>query len=224
MIPLATSSQRVMPPKMLKRIAVDLRVGGDHLERVDDRVGLRAAAGVEEVGGLAAGVGDDVERRHAEPGAVAEDADVAVELDVGEALLLRHPLLRVLDRAPPRASASSSWRKSARVVDRHLGVERDARRGRSVTISGLTSIRVASLCVEGLVELRPAVSAVFVDDVLVDAGVDGELPRPRRRRSPRRARRGGGPGRRGPSRRSPRRSSRPSARASPAASSPSGRG
>ena len=124
MIPLATSSQRVMPPKMLKRIAVDLLVGGDHLERVDDRVGLGAAAGVEEVGGVAAGLGDDVEGGHAEPGAVAEDADVAVELDVGEALLLRHLLLRVLDRDVLELG-EVLVAEERRVVDRHLRVERD---------------------------------------------------------------------------------------------------
>ena len=79
-----------------------LRVGLDHFQRVDDRLGFGAAAGVEEVGRGAARLGDDVERRHAETGAVGEDADVAVELDVGEALLLRHLLLR--DRRPCRRS------------------------------------------------------------------------------------------------------------------------
>ena len=123
MIPLATSSQRVMPPKMLKRIAVDLGVGGDHFERVDDRLGFRAAAGVEEVGRRAARLGDDVERRHAEPGAVGEDADVAVELDVGEALLLGHRLLRVLDRVGDLGQVLVAEEGVA--VDRHLGVERD---------------------------------------------------------------------------------------------------
>ena len=103
---------------------VDLLVGGDHLERVDDRLGLRAAAGVEEVGGLAAGLGDDVEGRHAEPGAVAEDADVAVELDVGEALLLRHRLLRVLGRLVGELGELLVAEEGV-VVDRHLRVERD---------------------------------------------------------------------------------------------------
>ena len=124
MIPLAISSQRVMPPKMLNRIALTLSIGGDHLERVDDRVGLRAAAGVEEVGGLAARLGDDVERRHAEPGAVAEDADVAAELDVGEALLLGHRLLRVLGRLVGELGELGVAVERV-AVDRRLRVERD---------------------------------------------------------------------------------------------------
>ena len=41
---------------------LDLLVGEDHLDRAGDRLGLRAAAGVEEVRRLAAGLGDDVER------------------------------------------------------------------------------------------------------------------------------------------------------------------
>ena len=83
--PLATSSQRVMPPKMLNSTALTL--GSD---RITSTALVIASAfepppGVEEVGGLAAGLGDDVERRHHQPGAVAEDADVAVELHVGQA-------------------------------------------------------------------------------------------------------------------------------------------
>jgi hypothetical protein len=38
--------------------------------------------GIEEVRGAAAGLSHDVERRHHQPGAVAQDADVAVELDM----------------------------------------------------------------------------------------------------------------------------------------------
>jgi hypothetical protein len=74
----------------------DLGVGEDHLDCVHDRLGLGAAAGVEEVGRLAARLGHHVEGGHDEPGAVAEDAHVAVELHVGEAALLGHLLLRVL--------------------------------------------------------------------------------------------------------------------------------
>ena len=113
MRPLATSSQRVMPPKMLNRTALTFVVGQDHLDRRDDRVGLRAAAGVEEVRGRAADLGDDVERRHHEPGAVAEDADVAVELDVGQPALLGHLLLRVLGATGCAAPRSPGWRNSA---------------------------------------------------------------------------------------------------------------
>ena len=132
------------PAEDVEQHGVDLLVGGDHLERVDDRLGLGAAAGVEEVGGLAAGLGDDVEGRHAEPGAVAEDADVAVELDVGQALLLGHPLLRILGLGPS-TRRSSSWRKSAELSIVTLASSATTSRS-EVTISGLTSIRVASLC------------------------------------------------------------------------------
>ena len=101
----------------------DVLVGEDHLDRLGDRLGLRAAAGVEEVRGRAARLGDDVERGHHEPGAVAEDADVAVELDVGEPALARHPLLRVLalGRAQPRVVGVAEQRG---VVERDLRVER----------------------------------------------------------------------------------------------------
>ena len=94
-MPRATSSQRVMPPKMLKRIDRTFVSERMHLERGDDLLGLRSAADVEEVRGAAARLRDDVERRHHEPRPVAEDADLAVELDVGDAALARHLLLRV---------------------------------------------------------------------------------------------------------------------------------
>jgi hypothetical protein len=51
-------------------------------------VGVRAAADVEEVGGLAAGLVDDVERAHRQAGAVGDDADGPVEADVLQALVV----------------------------------------------------------------------------------------------------------------------------------------
>ena len=146
----------------------DLLVGGDHLERVDDRLGLGAAAGVEEVGGLAAGLRDHVEGRHAEPGAVAEDADVAVELHVGEALLLRHPLLRVLDEALLEVGEVLVAEERG-VVDRHLGVEGDhvAVLGHDQRVD-LDQGRVA--LVEGGVELHQHLGGLLAG-VLGDAGV-----------------------------------------------------
>src|SRR6478736_4601438 len=74
--------------------ALDGRVAEDDLEAVGHDLRRGAATDVEEVRGLDAaelltGVRDDVERAHDQAGAVADDADLAVELDVVEALLLR---------------------------------------------------------------------------------------------------------------------------------------
>ncbi len=161
------------PAEDVEQHRVDLLVGGDDLECVDDRVGLRAAAGVEEVRGLAAGVGDDVERRHAEAGAVTEDADVAVELDVGEALLLGHPLLGILGGILLRGQFLVAVEGGA--VDRDLGVEGDdpACGGDDQRVD-LDQRRVE--VVEGSVELDQVLGD-SVDDVLVDSGVDGQRGR-----------------------------------------------
>src|SRR6478672_12304254 len=71
-----------------------LLVAEDDVQSVGHDLGGGAAADVEEVGRLRlarellTGVGDHVERGHDQAGAVADDADGAVELDVVEALLL----------------------------------------------------------------------------------------------------------------------------------------
>src|SRR5439155_21796159 len=69
-----------------------LRVAGDHLERGDDAFRGAATAEIAEVGRPPAGHDYHVHGRHREPGAVAEDADRAVELDVRDALLTREGL------------------------------------------------------------------------------------------------------------------------------------
>src|SRR5437763_7416341 len=96
----------------------DRVAGGDAAEDVDEHalhvgvveddvqpgrhhLGRRAAADVEEVGGLhpavlLARVRHDVQSGHDEPGAVADDADLAVQLDVVEVLGLRLGFQRVL--------------------------------------------------------------------------------------------------------------------------------
>src|SRR5215204_3523995 len=83
--------------------ALDLLVGGDDIEGGRDLPGIGPSADVAEVGRFAAGLGDDVQRAHHQPRPVAEDADVAVELDVLQPDLLRPLLLRVcgLDVAQP---------------------------------------------------------------------------------------------------------------------------
>jgi hypothetical protein len=75
--------------------APDLLVGGHDVEGCGDLLRVRAAADVTEVRRLAARLSHHVERAHHEPRPVAEDAHVAVELDVLEAHLLRALLLGV---------------------------------------------------------------------------------------------------------------------------------
>ena len=107
-MPLATASQAVMPPKTLTKTL--LTAGSPRMisQPVGHHLGRRAAADVEEVGRLdaaelLAGVGDDVEGAHDQAGAVADDADLAVELDVVEVLLLGLGLERVGGARRPRS-------------------------------------------------------------------------------------------------------------------------
>src|SRR5690242_20410387 len=72
--------------------AAHARVGQHDLQAVGHDLGGRPAADVEEVGGLdaaerLAGVSHHVQGGHDQAGAVADDADLAVELDVVEVLL-----------------------------------------------------------------------------------------------------------------------------------------
>ena len=72
-----------------------LRILRDHGERIDDSLRVAAAAEVTEVGGPASREGDHVDRRHRQSGAVAADADLAVELHVGDVLGAGERLERV---------------------------------------------------------------------------------------------------------------------------------
>ena len=74
-MPLATSSHRVMPPKMLTRIARTFSSVLITSIALASTFGVGAAADVEEVGRRAADLVDDVEGAHDEPRAVADDAD-----------------------------------------------------------------------------------------------------------------------------------------------------
>src|SRR5690625_254293 len=116
--------------------ALDLLVPEDHVEAVGHDLRRGAAADVEEVRGLhpavvLTGVGDDVERRHDEPCAVADDADLAVELHVVEVELLRLELERVLrvDVTQLRVALMAELRV---LVERDLAVERDDVTGRGL--------------------------------------------------------------------------------------------
>ena len=122
-MPRATSSQRVIPPKMLKKTARHLRVADDHLERVDDALRVAPAAQVAEVGRATAGERDHVDGRHRQPGAVPEHPDLAVELDVGDTLLARERLERIgRGRVAHRGDLRMAVERV--VVDRELRVER----------------------------------------------------------------------------------------------------
>src|SRR3954452_20163003 len=114
-------------PEHVHEHALDGGVGQDDVQAVGHHLGRGATTDVEEVGRLHAaelltGVRDDVERAHHQAGAVADDADLAVELDVVEVLLLgsglervgRGGVLEVLVRRVPEAGV---------VVERDLGVE-----------------------------------------------------------------------------------------------------
>ena len=107
--------------------AAHRRVRQHDLQAVGHHLGRGAAADVEEVGRLdpavrLARVGDDVQSGHHQAGAVADDADLAVELDVVEVLGLGRPLQRVgrLRVLPRRVVGVAEVRV---VVQRHLRVE-----------------------------------------------------------------------------------------------------
>jgi len=70
---------------------LDVRIGRDDAERVDDLLRIRRAADIEEVRRLAAVVLHEVHRRHRETGAVHHAADVTVELDEGEVVYGKFP-------------------------------------------------------------------------------------------------------------------------------------
>ena len=122
-MPRATSSQRVIPPKTLKKI--DFTCGSRVItSSASTTPSARAAAAeVAEVRGLAADVRDDVHRRHGETRAVAADADGAVELHVRDALLARERLERVGSRGVAHLGDVGMAEERV-VVDGELRVER----------------------------------------------------------------------------------------------------
>ena len=88
-MPFATSSPLVMPPKMLMKID---RTFGSLLITSSAPVITSAFAPPpmsRKFAGCAADLAHDVDGAHREPGAVGDDADVAVEPDVLQALLVR---------------------------------------------------------------------------------------------------------------------------------------
>src|SRR6516165_2265183 len=88
------------PAEDVDEHTLDLLVTQDHVQPGGHHLRRRAATDVEEVGGpdspvLLSGIGDDVEGRHHQARAVADDADLAVELDVVEVVLLGLQLQRI---------------------------------------------------------------------------------------------------------------------------------
>src|SRR3954454_5804643 len=88
------------PAEDVDEDALHGRVGQDDVQPVAHDLGRGATADVEEVGRLDAaellpGVGDDVQGAHDQAGTVADDAHLALELDVVEVLLLGARLERV---------------------------------------------------------------------------------------------------------------------------------
>src|SRR3954467_1294764 len=88
------------PAEHVDEHALHGRVGEDDLQAVRHHLGRGATADVEEVGRpdaaeLLTGVGDDVQGAHDQAGTVADDPDLALELDVVEVLLLGPGLERV---------------------------------------------------------------------------------------------------------------------------------
>src|SRR5487761_165131 len=75
------------PTEDVHQHSFDAGVHEDHGQRVLHHLGFGAATDVAEVGRPSTGPGDEVERVHAETGAVSDDPDVAVQRDVGQAAL-----------------------------------------------------------------------------------------------------------------------------------------
>jgi len=127
--------------------ALDLLIVQDHVQACGHHLGRRAATDVEEVGRLdatvlLARVSDDVERGHHQTRAIADDADLAVELDVVEVVLLGFQLQRVGGVAVFELDVAGLTEVGVGVQG-DLAVQRqDLSSG--VRTSGLTSTRVAS--------------------------------------------------------------------------------
>jgi hypothetical protein len=95
--PSATQSQRLMPAKMLTRIACTFSSDITSRKALATRFWRGAAADVQEVGRLATRQLDRVHRGHRQARAVHDAADVAGQADIGQ------------PRSAARLSRGSSW-------------------------------------------------------------------------------------------------------------------
>src|SRR5580692_5418909 len=91
-------------------------------KRVRHLLGISAAAYVEEICGHAAGILDDIHRRHRQSGAVNHAADAAVELDVVQAVLRSLDLERIFLRNVAQFT-NIGMAEERIVIERQLGVE-----------------------------------------------------------------------------------------------------
>src|SRR5580704_386125 len=116
------------PAEDVDEHAADRRVGQHDLQAVRHDLGRGASANVEEVrradpAELLARVGDDIESGHDQARAVADDADLAVQLDVVEVFLLGLRLQRVRGTGVGELPPVVPERRV--VVERDLGVQGD---------------------------------------------------------------------------------------------------
>ncbi len=160
-MPFATSSPRRDAAEDVDEDALHALVEVDDLERTRHHVGIGAAADVEEVGGRAADLIDDVEGRHGEPGAVGDDADRPLETDVLEALLGRH-LLAVVHLGQAAEGVPFRMTELGALVEGHLGVER---------------VHLARRLEDQRVDLGQVAVALVVAAVQLDDDVGGALDR-----------------------------------------------
>ena len=173
-IPRATSSQRVIPPKMLKKI--DFTCGSCVITSSASTTPCASPppprsqkfAGVPPTSAITSSVDID------EPGAVAEDADLAVELHVGDALLARERLERV-GRRDVAHRLDLRVLVEGVVVDRELRVERlHLALGRDDQRVDLAEHRVAAD--ERVVELARDRGDLLLLARVLDAGAVDEPP------------------------------------------------
>src|SRR6185437_1793242 len=86
------------PAEDVHQNSFDMGIGEDELEGCGYPLARGTAADIEEIGRRTAIELDDVHGGHGEPGAIHHAADIAVELDVVEAMLGRFEFGRVLFR------------------------------------------------------------------------------------------------------------------------------
>ena len=141
-IPLATSSPRVMPPKMLMKIDFTLWSKLITSSAAAITSALAPPPMSRKLAAAAADLVDDVERRHRQPGAVGDDPHRTLEPDVLQVVLAGQllalvELLRGAELVPLRVAEGGV------VVEADLGVER-VHAAVGSRISGLISARSQS--------------------------------------------------------------------------------